>query len=212
MFRSLLVFWRRVAPAMLLALLSVGCQGDAVADLKDAAVSSGDVPNDWVAADFDQSAASELWEVLPELLQANSDARLLLHVVEGAAGRHGASTIFVEAEEADALPRTEAGDEVFGPLARLLTLQDAILTPDVVGVDPSTYFAVSDVPLAGSLRTRLVRLLDDGYLYSDSAIFWVGPVLAVVTIWYPEQEGPFSPIDELAGKVAQRLQEYVGES
>jgi hypothetical protein len=57
-----------------------------------------------------------------------------------------------------------------------------------------------------------VRLLDDGYLYSDSAIFTIGPVLAVVTVWYPEQEGPFRHVDELASEVAQRLGVYLNGS
>jgi len=61
----------------------------------------------------------------------------------------------------------------------------------------------------GSLRSRLVRLLDDGYLYSDSITFSVGSVLAVVTVWYPEQDGPFREVEELVDVVNERLQTYV---
>ncbi len=55
--------------------------------------------------------------------------------------------------------------------------------------------------MTGSLRSRLVRLLDEGLLFSDSVIFSSGPVLAVVTVWYPEKDDPLRDVDDLADEV-----------
>ena len=196
----------------LVALLAVACGGSTIADLDDVALSSRDLPADWVPADFDEVEGRKLFNVLPELLSSNTDARLLLRALEDDEGLRGVATILIQADDVAALPESTESDHVLEPLARLLSQQDALLAPEVLGGDPGAYFAASDLPLPGSLRSRLVRLLDEGYLFSDSAIFTVGPVIAVVTVWYPEQDGPVRELDDLAGEVARRLQAYLGES
>ncbi len=203
--------WQLATLCALLAVLVVGCRGGGIAELEDVAITARDVPADWVAADFDQSEARRLWDVLPDLLTENSEARLFLHAVEEEEGQHGVATILIETEEQAALPRPTDGDRLLVPLTRLLVRQDALLGPEVLGGDPGTYFGASDIPLPGSFRSRLVRVLDDGYLYSDSAIFTVGPVLAVVTVWYPKQDGPSHEVDDLASEVAGRLEAYLGQ-
>ena len=197
---------------VLLALLAAGCgAGDAV-EFRDVALSSRDVPPDWVAADVGEAEARVLWDVLPEVLTSNAEARLLVRALQADGGRHGVATILIQTEEPDALPRLAQGDEALARLARLLERQDALLGPAVLGGDPGTYFASSDIPLPGSVRSRLVRLLDEGYLFSDSMIFSAGPVLAVVTVWYPEDDEPVRRVEELAGEVERRLQVYLDGS
>ncbi len=204
--------WLSLALCALLALLAAGCgNGGGIADLDDVAISSRDVPTDWVPADFDEEEGRGLFDLLPQLLVANSDARLFLQALGDDAGRHGVATILIQTSDPAALPQSTESERLLEPLARLLLRQDALLGPDVRGGDPGTYVAVSDVPVPDSLRSRLVRLLDDQRLFSDGAIFTVGPVLALVTIWYPEQEGPFRELDDLASEVARRLQVYLGE-
>jgi hypothetical protein len=194
-----------------LSALMAGCGGGSVHELRDAAITSRDVPADWGLADFGDAEAQRLWAVLPELLASDSETRLFVRALQGENGLHGTATILIETGDPAALPKSTDGERALGPLSRLLAEQDAFLNPDIRGGDPGAYFAVSDVPLPGSLHSRLVRLLDDGYLFSDSTIFSVGPVLAVVTVWYPEQDGPFRQVDELASDVADRLQVYLGE-
>jgi hypothetical protein len=55
-------------------------------------------------------------------------------------------------------------------------------------------------------------LLDEGYLFSESMIFLAGPVLAVVTVWYPEDDEPVRRVEELAGEVERRLRVYLNGS
>ena len=203
-------FWCLTATAALSAL-AVGCGASGISELSDAAITARDVPADWNLADFGEAEAQRLWAVLPELLVSDAEASLFVRALEGERGLHGTATILIETENPATLPKSTDGERALGPLSRLLAEQDAFLNPDIRAGDPGTYFAMSDVPRPGSLHSRLVRLLDDGYLFSDSTIFSVGPVLAVVTVWYPEQEGPFRHVDELASDVADRLQVYLGE-
>jgi len=198
-------------PGLCLALvLLAGCRADSES-WKDAALSSQDVPAEWTPADLSQTQGQELWDTLPDLLSANSEAQLLLRAFESESGLEGAATILVMVDEPAALTVTADEDKTLAPLGRLLDRQDALLSPQVRAGDPGAYFASSDVPRPGSLRSRLVRLLDDDYLFSDSAIFTVGPVLAVVTVWYPEKEGPFRSVDDLAAEVDTRLRSYLDE-
>ncbi len=196
-----------------LALLAVGCRSEEPLGLADAALSHRDVPEGWLPADLEDESSDELWDVLPQLLTSNAEAHLLLRAFESEDGLRGAATIVIQTDERAAIPRTTTGDEqVLAPLTRLLERQDDLLGPSVRGGDPSAYFAASDAPLPGSLRSRLVRLLDDGRLFSDSAIFSFGRVLVVVTVWYPEEEGPFRDVADLAGDVESRLRSYLGTS
>ncbi len=150
--------------------------------------------------------------MLPELLVSNADAGLFIRAFTGPDGREGVSTILIETDDPKAVPRIREGDRALAPLARLLDEQDALLAPPVLGGDPGAYFTASDDPLPGALRSRLVRLLDeDERLYSDSLVFTNGPVLAVVTVWYPEDEGPVQDVEELAAGVQERVQDYLDQ-
>ena len=202
--------WSCLALCLLAASLALGCGNDgAIDELGDIGLSTRDVPAGWLPADFAETEGRTLWDVLPDLLTSDSDAQLFIRAFQDETGLHGAATILIQTEEPAALPETTESERVLGPLARLLTQQDALLISEVLGGDPGTYFATTDAPLEGSLRSRLVRLLGDGYLYSDSITFSVGPVLAVVTVWYPEQDGPFREVEELVDVVNERLQTYV---
>lgn len=203
---------RKLAIAIALVGLAAGltaCGSSSPSQLNDAALSRNDVPSDWVATDFDEAGGRQLWDTLPQVLASNADAKLVLHAFEAESGLHGAATMFIEAEAADAIPKTEANDELLGPLGLLLNKEDALLLPNPRGGDPNTYFAVSETPVPGSIRSRLVRLMENDLVHSDSLTFNVGNVLAVVTVWYPENEGPARDIDEIAARVQARLQAMV---
>jgi hypothetical protein len=101
---------------------------------------------------------------------------------------------------------------VVAPLTQLLLQQEALLGPEVLGGDPGTYFALSDEPVPGSLRSRLARLIEDDRLFSDSIVFPSGRLMVVVTVWYPERQGPFRDVEALATDVEHRLSEYAGEA
>ena len=183
--------------------------GGAAADLEDAAISSRDVPEGWLPADLDDVKGQALWNALPALLTEDVDARLILHAFEAESGLHGAATLLIETDNAAAIPEAAENDDVLGPLSQLLESEDALLLPNPRGGDPKAYFAVSDTPLPGSIRSRLIRLMDDELVHSDSLTFSVGNVLAVVTVWYPEKEGPIEELNEIAGRVETRLQSLV---
>ena len=186
-----------------LAILSA-CGGGSVA-LEDAAISSNDVPAEWLPSDLDDAKGQELWDTLPKVLKTDSDARVIIHAFEAESGLHGAATMFIETDDATAIPETSGENETLGPLSLLLVSEDALLLPDPRGGDPNTYFAVSDVPVPGTIRSRLIRLVDDDLIHSDSLTFSVGNVLAVVTVWYPEEEGPAEDLNEIASSVEARL-------
>jgi len=193
-------------------LLAVGCQASGSATLDDAALSSRDVPRDWRPADIEESKGAALWDTLPDLLTVSSEARLILRVFESESGLHGAATMLIEADDPAALPQKIQDDEALAPLSRLLVRQDALLIPSPLGGDPGAYFSASDEPLPGAVRSRLVRTLDgDALLFSDSATFTAGSVLAVVTVWYPEDEGPLLDVAELSIGVERKLQSYLGQ-
>ena len=196
--------------AFLTLAAACGGGGGGAAGL-EGVLTASDVPSGWAPADFDEAQGRALWDALPALLASNAEARLLLQAFEDESGTSGAAVIFVEADETAAIPATTGDQRVTAPLARLLTEQEALLGPDVRGGDPGAYFTANDVP-PGSLRSRLVRLLDDDYLYSDSIVFSSGPVLAVVTVWYPEDDGPFRDVEELAADVESRLREYLRDA
>lgn len=183
--------------------------GGAAADLEDAAISSRDVPEGWLPADLDDVKGQALWNALPALLTEDVDARLILHAFEAESGLHGAATLLIETDNAAAIPEAAENDDVLGPLSQLLESEDALLLPNPRGGDPKAYFAVSDTPLPGSIRSRLIRLMDDELVHSDSLTFSVGNVLAVVTVWYPEKEGPIEELNEIANRVETRLQSLV---
>ena len=198
-------------PSVALTLALAACGGDSAA-LDTAALSAHDVPSDWQPAEFEDVGDATLWDTMPDLLTMSSEARLLFDAFESESGLHGAATILIEAAEAAAIPETGGDDQLLTPLTRLLERQDAMLIANVRGIDPSTYFTASNLPLPGSLRSRLVRLVDERYLYSDSSMFTVGPVLAIVTVWYLEEDGPFREVEDLAADIEERLDEYLGES
>lgn len=193
--------------------LASGCLGSGQVDeLSEVALSEDDLPDDWSLSDFDQVEGRVLWDLLPELLTSNSDAELFARAYQDEAGVHGAATILIATDDPAALPDPAGGQRVLGPLAQLLVAGEALWGPPVTAGDPGTYFASSEVPIPGSLHSRLVRLLAEGSLYSDSLVFSSGPVLAVVTVWYPEKEGPLQDIDELARRVEERLRSYIQDS
>ena len=200
--------------ATLLAFVAVAasCGGGGAPTLDEVALNDGDVPADWAPADFDQERGRALWDVLPELLSANSEARLLLRAYEDDTATQGAAVIVIETEAAGAIPQEITGQRVVAPLTRLLLQQEALLGPEVLGGDPGTYFALSDDPVPGSLRSRLARLIEDDRLFSDSLAFPSGRLMVVVTVWYPERQGPFREVEDLAAEVAERLEEYLAEA
>lgn len=183
--------------------------GGAAADLEDAAISLRDVPEGWLPADLDDAKGQALWDALPALLTEDVDARLILHAFEAESGLHGAATLLIETDNAASIPEAAENDDVLGPLSQLLESEDALLLPNPRGGDPKAYFAVSETPLPGSIRSRLIRLMDDELVHSDSLTFSVGNVLAVVTVWYPEKEGPIEELNEIANRVETRLQSLV---
>lgn len=198
-------------PSLALAIIATltfaaACSGGGVAELADAGVSAEDVPADWQLADIEDASGQPIFDILPDLLVENADAHLLLRAYEADSGLHGAATMFIETGEATALPETNGDDDVLEPLSRLLVRQDEVLIPRPLGGDPGAYFSVSDA-LPGALRSRLVRIVDEGTVYSDSLTFTVGRVLAVVTVWYPEQDDPVVAVEALALEVEQRLGE-----
>ena len=147
-----------------------------------------------------------MWDALPALLAENADARLILDVFAAESGLHGAATLLIETDNAAAIPEAAKNDTILGPLSVLLNSEDALLLPHPRGGDPKAYFAVSETPLPGSIRSRLIRLMDYDLVHSDSLTFSVGNVLAVVTVWYPEEDGPIQDLNEIAASVETRLQ------
>ncbi len=201
------------ALAVLGLLFSLVACGGSTPDVGDAVLTSEDVPAGWLAADLDDVAKGQaLWDVLPDVLTRNTDARLILHAFAAESGLHGAATLLIETDAPTALPEPAGNDALLGPLGRLLVREDALLLADPKGGDPNAYFAVSDVPVPGAIRSRLIRLIDDDLVYSDSVTFNVGNVLAVVTVWYPKEEGPAGDLSEIASTVEARLQSVVSSS
>lgn len=196
----------------ILILSALSACGGAAADLADAAISSRDVPEGWLPADLDDTKGQALWDALPALLTEDVDARLILNAFQAESGLHGAATLLIETDDAAAIPAAAQDEAVLGPLGVLLESEDALLLPNPRGGDPNAYFAVSETPLPGSIRSRLIRLMDEELVHSDSLTFSVGNVLAVVTVWYPEQEGPFEDVNEIAASVETRLQSLVTRS
>lgn len=190
-----------------LAVLSA-CGGGS-ASLESAAISSSDVPSAWLPSDLDDAKGQALWDTLPQLLTKDSAARIIIHAFEAESGLHGVATMFIETDDAAVIPAAAEDDEVLGPLSLLLMSEDALLLPDPIGGDPNAYFAVSELPVPGSIRSRLIRLIDEDLIHSDSLTFSVGNVLAVVTVWYPEEEGPAEDLGEIALTVEARLQSVV---
>ncbi len=193
----------------ILIMAALSACGGAVADLEDAAISSRDVPEAWLPADLDDTKGQALWDALPALLTENAEARLILHAFKAESGLHGAATLLIETDNAAAIPEAAQNNTTLGPLSLLLEREDALLLPDPRGGDPNAYFAASETPLPGSIRSRLIRLMDEELVHSDSLTFSVGNVLAVVTVWYPEKEGPIEDVNEIAASVETRLQSLV---
>lgn len=193
-------------------LVAVSACGGGVGDIADAALSSRDVPAAWLPADLDEAQGQILWSTLPQVLNNDADARLIIHAFEADSGLHGAATLFVETDEPTAIPDATSDEDALGPLSLFLMQEDALLLPDVIGGDPDAYFSASDTPVADAVRSRLVRLIDDDLIHSDSLTFNVGNVLAVVTVWYPEEEGPVQDLNEIAAMVESRLQSVVKSS
>jgi len=198
-----------VLPVLLLGGLACG---STPSDLSDAALAPEDVPDEWVAAELDDAHGQALWDTLPEVLLDDSDARLIIHAYEEESGLHGAATLFIEAGSAQAIPESDDSDEFLGPLSLLLSTEDAMLLPEARGGDPKAYFSVSELPTPQSIRSRLVRLIDDDLVHSDSLTFNVGNVLAVVTVWYPEDGAPVEDVAGIAERVESRLRSVVDET
>ena len=196
----------------ILIVSALSACGGAAADLEDAAISSRDVPEGWLPADLDDAKGQALWDALPALLTEDVDARLILHAFEAESGLHGAATLLIETDDAAAIPAAAENEDVLGPLSLLLESEVALLLPNPRGGDPKAYFAVSETPLPGSIRSRLIRLMDEELVHSDSLTFSVGNVLAVVTVWYPEKEGPIEDVNEIAARVETRLQSLATRS
>lgn len=208
----LIRFFAIALASVMLATALSACGGSAPAELEDAAISSSDVPGEWLPTDLDDAQGQALFDTLPKVLASDAEARMVIHAFEAETGLHGAATLFIETDAESAIPETEANDELLGPLSLLLAQEDALLLPNPRGGDPNAYFAVSETPVPGSIRSRLVRLIDTNLVHSDSLTFNVGNVLAVVTVWYPEDEGPTSDIDEIASRVQSSLQSLVADS
>ena len=200
--------WLLLASWLLLSLLPLACFGGGGDELSEAALSERDVPADWLPADFEEAEGRALWDRLPELLASNSEARLIVRAFHDEAGLHGAATVLIETTEPSALPKDVTAEGLAGPLSRFLTTAEEMLSPQVRGGDPGTYVTAIDEPLPHSLRSRLVRLLDDDRLLWDSVVFRQGSVLGVTTVWYPERDGSFQEVEALAGVVVERLRAY----
>ncbi len=211
MFRTMIRTSFAILSGILIVSALSAC-GGAATDLEDAAITSRDVPEGWLPVDLDDTKGQALWDALPALLTEDVDARLILHAFEAESGLHGAATLLIETDAATAIPAAAQDEDVLGPLGMLLEREDAMLLPNPRGGDPNAYFAVSETPLPGSIRSRLIRLMDEELVHSDSLTFSVGNVLAVVTVWYPEKEGPIEDLNEMAASVETRLRSLVTRS
>ncbi len=87
----------------LLGLLSVWASAarssSREAELSDVALSLRDVPSSWVPADFNEAHVQELWDTLPDILTAHTQAVLHLSAFEKNSGLSGASTVLIHAEQ-----------------------------------------------------------------------------------------------------------------
>jgi hypothetical protein len=93
-----------VAALLAFVAVAVSCGGGGAPSLDEVALNDHDVPDGWAPSDFDQERGRALWDVLPDLLSANSEARLLLRAYEDDTGNQGAAVIVIEADAAGAIP------------------------------------------------------------------------------------------------------------
>ena len=136
-------------------------------------------------------------------------AVLQLSAFETNNGLSGASTVLVHAEQSTTLPQNIAGEQMLGPLARLVRRHNALLVSQGHDGNPPLYFESNEPRMQGSLRARQVRLFGDDHLRFDSIIFSTGPVLAIVTTWQPATRTPSTEVARLAVAVDQRLRSYL---
>ena len=134
-----------------------------------------------------------------------------LSAFETNSGLSGASTVLIHAEQSTTLPQNMAGEQMLGPLARLVARHNALLASQGHDGDPQLYFESNEPRMQGSLRVRQVRLVGDDHLYFASIIFSTGPVLAIVTTWQPATRTPSTGTARLAVAVDERLRSYLEE-
>jgi hypothetical protein len=198
-----------IAWALLLALalmmLVTACGGSGDGGLAAMAIDDADVPSQWQPVDLPEDGVQAIWDTLPAVLRSNADASLFVSAYRRDDGLAGAASILVTVDDASALPDDVTEQTTSAALSSLLNAHEAMLSPEVVGGDPGTYVAAADEPVAPALKSRLVRLLDNDRLLWDSLVFRGGDVLAVTTVWYTQKEGPYSPVEDVAALVYDRL-------
>jgi hypothetical protein len=197
-----------MAWALLLALalmVLAGACGGSDDGLAAMAIDESDVPEQWQPVDLPEGGVQAIWDTLPAVLRSNADARLFVSAYRRDDGLAGAASVLVAVDDPSALPEDVTDQTASAALSSLLNAHEAMLSPDVVGGDPGTYVAAADEPVAPALKSRLVRLLDNDRLLWDSLVFREGDVLVVTTVWYTQKEGPYSPVEDVATLVYDRL-------
>lgn len=196
-----------LAGSMVVILLRGGSGGyaDDGFSAARAGLSTQDLPPGWTVVppeEFPFSAHSPVIALLAEEATING----AFITFRDPSGLQGAASLVALNEDSGLLPISEINTERLDELVPLIAEQERLARLALGPADAPVHFAATDIPREGSVRARSVLLTPSGgFLFSDSVVFSEGPVLAVVTVQFLEDEGPFTTVEELAATVHERI-------
>lgn len=204
--------WSRPGRAVLALLVAgallAGCRSGSPEEgfsAPRALLTGEDVPVGWVPVQADEFPFS-LPSPLIDLLMADSTVEGAFSAFRDESGLRGAASLVVLRDASGPFWPSEPSAQALHPLAELVAEQERLVRLTAGPAGAPVNFALTDVPHEGSLRGRTVlQGPSGGYLFSDSLLFSQGSALVLVTVHYPEEEGPFSPVEILAATVYERV-------
>ncbi len=188
----------------LIAFVVVSARGGDEFQARRALLAEGDLPAGWVAVSPDTYPFMENSPVIRLLLEEETVAGAFSSYRDPT-DSSAVATYVVFRPDAPLTLEGEPRGEDLTRLALLVSEMERLGRERLGGVLPEVAFAVSDVPVSGSLRGRSVAPVVGEGMQSDFVVFSAGPVMALVMVEHPRGEEPFRSVEELASLVHGRI-------
>jgi hypothetical protein len=175
---------------------------------RETLLAEGDLPSGWVPVDATAYPYMTNSPLLRLMLEKETVAGAFSAYRDPEDSSTVATYVVFRPDEPLALQATD-DDRTLKTIAPLVLELERLARQRLGGAGPELFFAVSDVPIPGSLRGRSLAPPTGEGVQSDSILFATGPVLALVVLEHPRDKEPFQPVEELAQIVYGRVMEQL---
>lgn len=188
----------------LIAFVLLSARGSDEFHAREALLAEPDLPPGWVPVSADTYPFMENSPVIRLLLEDETVAGAFSAYRDPTDSSAVATYVVFRPDDPLTLESEPRGEDLTR-LALLVSEMERLGRERLGGALPEVAFAVSDVPVSGSLRGRSLAPATEEGVQSDFVLFTAGPAMALVMLEHPRGQEPFRSVEELASLVHVRI-------